>query len=133
MEWIVNYWPLLTALVAILAVIIFAIYKFTKQPRPEQLAKVREWLLYAVTAAEKEFGSGTGQIKLRYVYDKFITKFPYLTTVISFELFSNLVDEALVKFKEILETNNKIQKYVENNAVAFVPESVYETFSFEEK
>ena len=51
MEWIANYWPLLVALVAVLAVVIFAICKFAKQPRPEQLAKVREWLLYAVTAA----------------------------------------------------------------------------------
>lgn len=51
MEWITNYWPLLIAFIAVLAVVIFAIYKFTKQPRPEQLKKVREWLLYAVTAA----------------------------------------------------------------------------------
>ena len=114
MEWIANYWPLLVALVAVLAVIIFAICKFAKQPRPEQLAKVREWLLYAVTAAQKEFGSGTGQIKLRYVYDKFLTKFPAFAPIISFELFSNLVDEALVKFKEILETNRKIQNYVDH-------------------
>ena len=114
MEWIANYWPLLVALVAVLAVVIFAIYKFAKQPRPEQLAKVREWLLYAVTAAQKEFGSGTGQIKLRYVYDKFLTKFPAFAPIISFELFSNLVDEALVKFKEILETNRKIQNYVDH-------------------
>lgn len=115
MEWIANYWPLLVALVAVLAVIIFAICKFAKQPRPEQLAKVREWLLYAVTAAQKQFGSGTGQIKLRYVYDKFLTKFPAFAPIISFELFSNLVDEALVKFKEILETNNMIQKYVDES------------------
>lgn len=114
MEWIANYWPLLVALVAVLAVVIFAICKFAKQPRPEQLAKVREWLLYAVTAAQKEFGSGTGQIKLRYVYDKFLTKFPAFAPIISFELFSNLVDEALVKFKEILETNRKIQNYVDH-------------------
>ena len=114
MEWIANYWPLLVALIAILAVVIFAICKFAKQPRPEQLAKVREWLLYAVTAAQKEFGSGTGQIKLRYVYDKFLTKFPAFAPIISFELFSNLVDEALVKFKEILETNRKIQNYVDH-------------------
>lgn len=114
MEWIANYWPLLVALVAVLAVVIFAICKFAKQPRPEQLVKVREWLLYAVTAAQKEFGSGTGQIKLRYVYDKFLTKFPAFAPIISFELFSNLVDEALVKFKEILETNKKIQNYVEH-------------------
>lgn len=113
MEWIVDNWAIILALVAVLAVSIYAIYKFTKKPKEEQLNKVREWLLYAVTAAQKEFGGGTGQIKLRYVYDKFLTKFPYLTMVISFELFSSLVDEALVKFREILETNNKVQKYVD--------------------
>lgn len=117
MEKIVNYWPLLIAFIAVLAVVIFAIYKFIKQPSPEQLKKVREWLLYAVTAAQKEFGSGTGQIKLRYVYDKFLTKFPSLITIISFELFSNLVDEALIKFKEIFEINNKIQQYVKNESI----------------
>ena len=115
MEWIANYWPLLIALVAVLAVVIFAICKFAKQPRPEQLKKVQEWLLYAVTAAQKEFGGGTGQIKLRYVYDKFLTKFPYLTSVITFDLFSKLVDEALVKFRDILENNNKVQKYINSS------------------
>lgn len=113
MVWIANNWPILLAFVAAI-VVIYVICKFTKQPRAEQLAKIKEWLLYAVTAAQKEFGDGTGQIKLRYVYDKFLTKFPAFATIVSFELFSSLVDEALIKFKEILETNNKIQKYVEN-------------------
>lgn len=112
MEWIINYWPLLIAIIAVIVVIIYIVYTFIKRPTTEQIAKVKEWLLYAVTAAEKEFGGGTGQIKLRYVYDKFLTKFPAFAPVISFELFSSLVDEALVKFKEILETNNMIQKYV---------------------
>ena len=114
MEWVTNYWPVILALIAVLVVVIYAIYKFTKQPKEEQLNKIREWLLYAVTAAQKQFGSGTGQIKLRYVYDKFLTKFPTFATIVSFELFSNLVDEALVKFKEILETNKKIQNYIES-------------------
>lgn len=113
MEWITNYWPIILAFVAVLVVVIYIIYKFIKQPKEAQLNKIKEWLLYAVTAAQKEFGSGTGQIKLRYVYDKFLTKFPAFATIVSFELFSNLVDEALVKFKEILETNRKIQQYVE--------------------
>lgn len=117
MEWITTNWPIILALVAVLVVVIYAIYKFTKQPKEEQLNKIREWLLYAVTAAQKEFGNGTGQIKLRYVYDKFLTKFPTFATIISFELFSNLVDEALVKFKEILETNNMIQRYVDEEKI----------------
>ncbi|MFR6482019.1 MAG: hypothetical protein ACLUPD_10785 [Anaerotignum faecicola] len=42
----------------------------------EQREKVKEWLLLAVTEAEKELGSGTGQLKLRYVYDLFLRRFP---------------------------------------------------------
>ena len=122
MEWVITNWPVILALVAVLAVMIYAIYKFSKEPREEQLNKIREWLLYAVTAAQKEFGSGTGQIKLRYVYDKFLTKFPQFASIISFELFSNLVDEALVKFKEILETNKKIQQYVEEEQLIYIDE-----------
>ena len=122
MEWITTNWPIILALIAVLVVVIYAIYKFTKQPKEEQLNKIREWLLYAVTSAQKEFGSGTGQIKLRYVYDKFLTKFPQFAPIISFELFSNLVDEALVKFKEILETNKKIQQYVEEEHLIYIDE-----------
>ena len=56
-------------------------------PTNEQLKKVKEWLLWAVAEAEKELGSGTGQLKLRYVYDMFIVKFPSLAKIISFETF----------------------------------------------
>lgn len=116
MNWIIDNWPIVIAIIAGICALSYGIYIFFKKPTSEQLAKVKEWLLYAVTAAEKEFGDGTGQIKLRYVYDKFLTKFPYLTKIISFELFSSLVDDALVKFKEILETNNKVQKYIDNES-----------------
>lgn len=51
MEWVTNYWPVILTFVAVLVVVIYAIYKFTKQPKEEQLNKIREWLLYAVTAA----------------------------------------------------------------------------------
>jgi len=68
-------------------------------PSDKQLNKVREWLLYAVTKAEKELGGGTGQIKLRYVYDMFVARFTWLARVISFEAFSMMVDEALERMK----------------------------------
>ena len=67
--------------------------KFFKLPRESQIAKVKEWLLFAVMQAEKELGSGTGQLKLRYVYDMFVSKFPYLVQFVSFEFFSKLVDD----------------------------------------
>ena len=115
MEFFVNYWYLIIAAIAILSVSGYAIYAFVKRPTTEQISKVKEWLLYAVTAAEKELGSGTGQIKLRYVYDMFIAKFPYLVKQISFDTFSLLVDEVLDKFRKLLEDNKNIKTYVNEN------------------
>lgn len=112
MEFIVNYWYLILVAIAVIAVCGGMIYKFFKMPTKEQLQKVKEWLLYAVTEAEKELGSGTGQIKLRYVYDMFIAKFPYLAKIISFEYFSILVDEVLDNFRGMLETNKQLNTYV---------------------
>lgn len=113
MDFFVNYWYLLVAAIAVLAMGGYAVYAFVKRPTTEQISKVKEWLLYAVTVAEKELGSGTGQIKLRYTYDMFIAKFPYLVKVIPFETFSLFVDEALDKFKGILESNTNLQSYIE--------------------
>lgn len=113
MEFFINYWYLLIAAIAALAVAGYAIYAFIKRPTTEQISKVKEWLLYAVTKAEKELGSGTGQIKLRYVYNMFIAKFPYLVKVIPFEVFSVLVDETLDKFREMLNNNTNLQSYIE--------------------
>lgn len=113
MEFLVSNWMLIIALIATVGMGGYAVYTFVKRPTTEQISKVKEWLLYAVTAAEKELGSGTGQIKLRYVYDMFIAKFPYLVKVIPFETFSLLVDEALDKFRGMLDTNTNLQTYVQ--------------------
>jgi LPS O-antigen subunit length determinant protein (WzzB/FepE family) len=112
MEFLASYWFIIVIAIAIGAVIGVAVYNFVNKPTNEQLAKIKEWLLYAVTEAEKELGSGTGQIKLRYVYDKFVTKFSYLAKIVSFDTFSTLVDEALDKFKTMLESNDDLNNYI---------------------
>lgn len=114
MDFLINYWWIIIIGIAAIAVVVYAIYAFAKRPTSEQIAKVKEWLLYAVTEAEKELGGGTGQIKLRYVYDMFLSKFPFLTKVISFDMFSTLVDEVLEKFRAMLESNSKLKNYVES-------------------
>ena len=68
MKYIVENWFVIVGLIAVCAAGGYAVYVFVKMPSDKQLNKVREWLLYAVTKAEKELGGGTGQIKLRYVY-----------------------------------------------------------------
>ena len=62
--------------------------------------------------AEKELGAGTGQIKLRYVYDLFIDKFKFSSMFITFSQFSLLVDSALIIMKVILTDNKNVQEYV---------------------
>lgn len=116
MQFITDNWYIFVLAVAAVAVIIYLIIKFFKLPRESQIAKVKEWLLFAVTEAERILGSGTGQLKLRYVYDMFVSKFPYLVQFISFEKFSELVDEVLVKFKDLFKTNKAINQYVNSNA-----------------
>lgn len=74
--------------------------------------KVRNWLVWAVSKAEQEFGSGTGQLKLRSVYNQFIARFPKLSTFITFRRFAVLVDEALNILSDMLK-NGKIANIIE--------------------
>lgn len=112
MNFLIQNWPLLIAIIAVIAAAASFVFNFVKLPRTAQIAKVKEWLLWAVAEAEKKFGSKTGQLKLRYVYDLFTQRFPFVAKVISFEKFSALVDEALEKFNKILESNVKVEEYV---------------------
>ena len=113
MEFIINYWYIIVAIIATLVVAGVAIYRYFGLPSDAQLAKVREWLLWAVTEAEKELGGGTGKLKLRQVYDLFVTRFPWLAKIVSFELFSDMVDDALDEMREMLQNNKAVQQLVE--------------------
>lgn len=116
MEFIINYWYIIVAIIAALVVAGVAIYRYFGLPSDAQLAKVREWLLWAVTEAEKELGGGTGKLKLRQVYDLFVTRFPWLAKIVSFELFSDMVDDALDEMREMLQNNKAVQQLVEGGA-----------------
>ena len=108
-----NWYFIVTAIVMVVMAGVIC-WNFFKLPAKEQMAKVKEWLLYAVTEAEKELGSGTGQLKLRQVYDLFVQRFPAVAAVISFDTFSGWVDEALEQMREMLAKNENVAAYVEN-------------------
>lgn len=116
MNFITENWFVLVALVAVAGAGGYAVYNFVKMPSDKQLSKVREWLLYAVTMAEQKLGGGTGQIKLRYVYDMFVTRFAWLAKTITFEMFSMMVDEALEKMRSMLESNPAVRELVNGEA-----------------
>ena len=92
MKFIVENWFVIVAIAAAGGSIGYAIYSFVKMPSDKQLNKIREWLLYAVTKAEKELGAGTGKLKLRYVY------------------------EALEQMRTMLDSNEAVQKLIANEA-----------------
>ena len=116
MKYIVENWFVIVGMIAVCAAGGYAVYVFVKMPSDKQLNKVREWLLYAVTKAEKELGGGTGQIKLRYVYDMFVARFEWLAKVITFDMFSMMVDEALEQMRTMLDSNEAVQKLIANEA-----------------
>lgn len=112
LDFILSNWYIIVAAAVIAAVIAIYVYRFAGLPTQEQLAKVREWLLYAVTTAEAELGGGTGQLKLRTVYDMFVQRFPGIAKMISFEIFSDLVDDALVEMRDMLAKNEAVAAIV---------------------
>lgn len=112
MEWLMANWFILVGIIAFLVVIGLAVYKFAGLPTKTQIAKIKEWLLYAVVQAEKELGSGTGKLKLLSVYTVFIARFPVVAKLVSFETFELWVDEALSEMATLLKDNQAIATYV---------------------
>ena len=101
------------ALIIVAAICLFIVW-FLKLGKERQLKIINEWLLLAVIKAEKELGDGTGQIKLRFVYDLFIDKFRFASMFISFNQFSILVDSALEVMKEMISNNDQVRNYISN-------------------
>lgn len=107
-----EYWYVILGVVAVIAVLALAAVKFFGLPTSTQIEKVKKVLLLWVVEAEKELGDGTGQLKLRYVYDLFVLRFPVVAKVVKFETFSMWVDEALEQVEELLQENEKLEEYV---------------------
>lgn len=96
--------------------LIVIVYIITNQKN-----KVMEWLKWAVAEAEKLLGSGTGQLKLRQVYDWFVEKFPFVAAVVPFRVFSAWVDTALETMREWLGSNKNVAGYIGGNSSANNP------------
>jgi hypothetical protein len=93
---------------------LIAIIGFILKIRSIMNGNIVEWLIEKVADAEAYFGSNTGQIKLRAVYDVFCKDRPLLSFLISFEKFSRLVDIALEKFEVMLSEDAGIAEWFEN-------------------
>lgn len=105
--------PAILGVLMLTLMCICAAYCLLTLPRKAQIEALQEWLKWAVVLAEKQLGSGTGQLKLRMVYDLAIATFPWLMRKITFEGFSLFVDEALVWMRQQLSQNKDIEGYVD--------------------
>lgn len=112
LNWVHENWTNAIILISCVTVMICEIIIFARLPRSERIQNVKEWLLYAVIEAEKELGEKTGALKLRLVYDRAVEKFTWISTLITFETFSEWVDEALDKMKSMLQDNAVIANYI---------------------
>ena len=104
---------IIIGIIILIAFVGVGVYQFIKLDKQQKIANIKEWLKYAVVEAEKALGSGTGQLKLRYVYDLAVAQFPWIVSLISFEVFSGFVDEALEWMRQQLETNYRINVYID--------------------
>jgi small basic protein len=91
----------------VVLIAVLAIVFIIKQPK-----KVKEWLLWAVIQAETTLGGGTGQVKLRAVYDLFVERYKVISFLVSFETFSKWVDVALEEMRVMLENNENVKALV---------------------
>lgn len=99
---LVENWYMFVILAVVIVYLGWTVYRISKKD-------FMEIVKYAVFLAEKEYGSGTGSIKLKYAYDYITSKHTWIMMFISFEQFSKLVDEALKWLNGQLESNTNVQ------------------------
>lgn len=114
MNWLIENWMVVFGLAVAVILAAIVVYRFFGMPTDKQVAKIKEWLIWACIEAEKALQSGTGQLKLRQVYDMFcaVPAFSWVAKLISFEMFSDWVSEALVTVKQMLVSNEALATYV---------------------
>ncbi len=115
MDYIVNNWQVMVGMLALGAAMAIALGRFVQLPSAAQLEKVQNWLLLAVSEAERDLGGGTGELKLRKVYDKFLSRFPWLAKVVSFKRFVAMVKKALKEMDKLLSENKQAKAYIEGS------------------
>jgi hypothetical protein len=76
------------------------------------MKQIKAWLLWAVTQAEAELGSGTGKLKLSMVYGAFVEKFTWLAKLIPLSTFSGLVDSVLGEMHRLVSSNAAVEEIV---------------------
>lgn len=124
MKWIMENWSMVIILLAMAVCPLAYFRRIMMLPEEERIPtlkedarkKIVEWLKGQVAEAEKSLGGGTGELKLRNVYDVFVRVWPSEAEIASFKEFAEMVDEALAWMRIQMETNQKIKTHIEGEA-----------------
>lgn len=107
-QFLINYWDLILLFVIAIVLVVLAIFKGNK-------SVVMSMLVSLVTEAEKNFGSGTGTLKMATVIAEIYPKLPtIIKTFITAEKLTKWVEDALIIAKEKWRTNSSIKAYIES-------------------
>ena len=109
-----NWLVLIAAALTLIGAAVVVAHRFFGQPTEKQKEKIKEWLIWACIEAERGLQSGTGQLKLREVWNLFcaVPAFGWVARIISFDTFSGWVTEALSTVKRMLVENPRLASYV---------------------
>lgn len=124
MKWIIENWTMVIVLLAMAAGPLAYFRRIMALPPEDRIPEIKddvrekiiEWLKGQVSKAEKELGGGTGELKLRDVYDSFIKVWPNEAEIATFKEYSEMVDEALTWMKKQMEKNERIKTHIEGEA-----------------
>lgn len=113
-NFIQAHWDIITLVIVATAALVFAIFKGNK-------SVVMSMLFSLVTDAEKNFGSGTGALKLASVITEIYPKLPtVIKTFISAQTLQKWVEDALAMAKKKWEDNANIKAYIEDAPTEYV-------------
>lgn len=102
----IEHWDIITLALAAVAAVVYATFKGNK-------SVVMRMLYSLVTEAEKDFGNGTGSLKLSAVITEVYPKLPAIIKMfITEDILKKWVEDALDKAKKTWETNANIKAYV---------------------
>lgn len=105
-NFVIGHWDIITLVIAAVSAIVYAVFKGNK-------SVVMRMLFSLVTEAEKNFGAGTGALKLASVIEQVYPKLPtIIKTFITAETLEMWVEDALVLAKKKWEENMNLQAYI---------------------
>ena len=101
-NFIINHWSDILLVLIAIGSLIYAIYK-------KDLSLVRQQLFSLVTEAEKEYGSGTGVLKLASVVAAIYPKLPKLLKLfITEKKLVQMIENVLTEAKKKWDSNKKL-------------------------